>query len=260
MRRIESQGEKRERLAKNVLSWVVYSNRILSTSELQDALAVQPGKSDLDRKFIPSVEIIGSICAGLIIIDTQGGAVRLVHYTTQRYLERTVEDWFPEPETYMAMTCITYLSFATFESGFCQTDEEFAKRIQSYPLYKYAAQNWGHHAHKAALESDKSVLDFLRNEAKVSASTQILFISRKGYWDIHRPGYSQDVPRGVIGVHLAAYFGLPEIMMALLENRDHLNIKDKWGRTPLSWAAEKGHEAEVKLLIEKGGDIESKDQ
>jgi ankyrin repeat protein len=31
------------------------------------------------------------------------------------------------------------------------------------------------------------------------------------------------------------------------------------GRTPLSWAAENGHEAVIKLLVEKKADMESKD-
>jgi ankyrin repeat protein len=36
------------------------------------------------------------------------------------------------------------------------------------------------------------------------------------------------------------------------------NSKDKYGRTPLSWTAERGHEAVVKLLLEKGAELESK--
>ena len=124
MRRIENQGEGCRRLAKKVLSWVVHTKRILSTSELQHAVAVQFGKPDLDTKFIPSVGVIGSICAGLINIDAQSDVVRLVHYTTQEYLELTSKDWFPKAETYIAITCVTYLSFKTFESGFCQMDED----------------------------------------------------------------------------------------------------------------------------------------
>ena len=38
----------------------------------------------------------------------------------------------------------------------------------------------------------------------------------------------------------------------LLEKGAELETKDNDGRTPLSWAAEKGHEAVVKLLLEKG--------
>ncbi|KAH7190083.1 ankyrin repeat-containing domain protein, partial [Fusarium oxysporum] len=37
--------------------------------------------------------------------------------------------------------------------------------------------------------------------------------------------------------------------------------KDRqYGRTPLSWAAGDGHEAIVKLLLEKGANVESKDE
>ena len=57
---------------------------------------------------------------------------------------------------------------------------------------------------------------------------------------------SQRIPKQVIGLHLAAYFGLREVMIALLKNRHDLGSKDSNGRTPLSWAAEKGAELESK--------------
>ena len=62
------------------------------------------------------------------------------------------------------------------------------------------------------------------------------------------------------GVHLVAYFGLAEATTALLKNSHDLDSKDSDGRTPLSWAAEKGHEAVVKLLLEKGAELETKDK
>ena len=46
--------------------------------------------------------------------------------------------------------------------------------------------------------------------------------------------------------------GQKEEMITLLENGHDLNSKDSNDRTPLSWAVEKGHEAVVKLLLEKG--------
>ena len=230
MGRIESQGRCGRQLAKKILTWVVYAKRILSISELQHAVAVQFGKSDLDRKFIPSVGIIGSICAGLINIDAQSDVVRLVHYTTQEYFEKMSKDWFPKAETYITMTCVTYLSFETFESGFCQTDYEFEERLRLNPLYNYAALYWGDHARTASSEIEQSILDFLWSEAKVSASSQALITSRQ--YSSHS-GYSQIAPRQMTGVHLPAYFGLTGVIMALLKSGNHPNTKDGWGRTPL---------------------------
>jgi ankyrin repeat protein len=45
----------------------------------------------------------------------------------------------------------------------------------------------------------------------------------------------------------------------LLEKGAELESKDEYGRTPLSWAARNKHEAMVKLLLEKGAELESKD-
>jgi ankyrin repeat protein len=42
-------------------------------------------------------------------------------------------------------------------------------------------------------------------------------------------------------------------MIALLENRYDLNLKDTSGRTPLSWIAESGYEAVIKLLLANDG-------
>ena len=39
-----------------------------------------------------------------------------------------------------------------------------------------------------------------------------------------------------------------------------MESKNVYGSTPLSWAAEKGYEAVVKLLLDKGADVDSKDK
>jgi ankyrin repeat protein len=50
------------------------------------------------------------------------------------------------------------------------------------------------------------------------------------------------------------------VVKLLLEKGAELETKDKDNsRTPLSWAAENGHEAVVKLLLEKGAELETKD-
>ena len=58
----------------------------------------------------------------------------------------------------------------------------------------------------------------------------------------------------------AAENGHEAVVKLLLEKGADVECKSNDGRTPLWWAAEKGHEAVVKLLLEKGADVESKDR
>ncbi|KAJ0378089.1 hypothetical protein COL26b_003749 [Colletotrichum chrysophilum] len=95
MERIEGQLDEQKTLAKDALSWIVCARRPLETLELQHALAVERGTTELDEDNITELEDIVSVCAGLVTIDEESGVIRLVHYTTQEYFERTAEQWLP---------------------------------------------------------------------------------------------------------------------------------------------------------------------
>ena len=253
MDRIEGQVRDSEILAKRVLSWITCAKRPLTTLGLQHAFGVEIGEPELDNENLPEVEYIVSVCAGLVTVDEQGNTIRLVHYTAQEFFKRTQRRWFPEAEADIINVCISYLSFDTFAPGFCQSDKEFEARLQSNPLYDYAAQNWGHHIRESNAHCPNTEL--LENEAKVSASSQALMVTKEyRYRD-----YSQEVPRKIKGIHLAAWFGLTKIVDWLIEKGHTSDCKDSYGRTPLSRAAERGHEAVVKLLLERGAELESKD-
>ncbi|KAL7755650.1 hypothetical protein ACKLNR_014177 [Fusarium oxysporum f. sp. zingiberi] len=243
MHRIEGQVADAKELAQEVLSWITCAKRPLTTTELLHALAVEVGEPELDEENLPDIDDIVSVCAGLVMVDKKSNITRLVHYTTQEYFERTRKDRFQSAQTDIARICATYLSFTTFESGFCQTDEEFEERLRLNRLYDYSSHNWGHHA-REALPSCQEVVDFLKCEAKVEASSQALMAAN------HRSGlnYSQRFPRQITGLHLAAYFGVEDAARLLLESSSP-NLKDSDNRTPLSYAAAKGCEAVVKLLL-----------
>ncbi|KAF2175608.1 ankyrin [Zopfia rhizophila CBS 207.26] len=257
MKRIKYQNKSSQKLATQVLAWITYARRTLKTIELQHALAVKAGESELDEDTILGVEGIVSVCGGLVIIDEQLDIVRLVHHTTQEYLERRGIIRRLDAEEGIATTCITYLSFHNFKGGFCATDEEFETRLRLNPLYDYAAQNWGYHARAASGKVRQLALGLLRCNASISSSSQAMLAPKRSSYN---PGYSQRVPRQMRGVHIAAYFGLNEAMIALAKEGQDLNVKDTYSRTPLSYAAEKGHEDVVRLLLaEDGVDLDSKD-
>jgi hypothetical protein len=257
MERIEGQIKNSRELAKQVLSWITCAKRPLTTSELRHALAVEVGEFKLDEENLPEIEDVLSVCAGLVTVDEQSDVIRLVHYTTQEYFERTWTFWFPNAQKDIATTCVTYLSFDAFNTGFCPSDADFEIRLQSNPLYDYAAKNWGHHVYAASTEVEQSILNLLKSEPKVSASSQAMMVAGEyRYRD-----YSRQVPRQITGVHLAACFGLTEMTTMLLKNGFHQDPKDGHGRTPLSYAAENGHEAVIRLLVDRDDvEADSKDK
>ena len=253
MERIEAQHVHSRELAEHVLLWIICAKRHLITSELRQALAVEVGEPELNKENLPHIKDIVSVCAGLVTVDEESNTIRLVHYTTQEYFERTQGKWFPNAETYITAICVTYLSFRVFESGFCQTDAEFEERLRSNQLYDYAAHYWGNHARKA-LTLCQEVIGFLKSELKTEAASQAL-LSIKEYPE--HSDYSQEVPRQMTGLHLAAYFGLYEAATTLLRHGQNLDLKDSYGRTPLSYAATNGHGLVIELLVEKGAQLES---
>ena len=255
MDRINSQVTDFKELAHQVLSWIFCAKRPLTTRELQHALAVEVGESELNEHKLPEIEDMVTVCAGLVTIDEESGIVRLVHYTTQEYFEQTQNSWFPKAEDEIAKICITYLSFRVFESGFCETSSDFEDRLQRNPLYDYAARNWGYHACPASAEVEHFVTVFLNLEVKVSSSSQAMMATRV---DGH-PHEFRHVPRKVIGVHLAAHFGLLETMISLIKDQDGLEFQDTRNWTPLFYAVDNDQEAMVKLLLEKGANLNIND-
>ncbi|KAI0593638.1 hypothetical protein F4775DRAFT_586693 [Biscogniauxia sp. FL1348] len=252
MERIEGQVTDQAELAKQVLSWIICAQRPLAILELQHALAVEAGASELDEENLPQVEDMISVCAGLVTVDEENGIIRLVHYTTQEYFERTKTVWFPNSEMEITKICVTYLSFSVFKNGWCQTDAEFEERLQANVLYEYAARNWGHHARKCS-SSCQEVIDFLENERIVEAASQALLIREL----IFR--YSICSPARMTGLHLAAYFGVKEVIASLLSVQCQ-NIKDILGRTPLWYAVFNRQEAVVTMLLAQDGiDIDACD-
>ena len=251
MTRIEDQNTDMQILAKKVLSWIIHSKRPLTTLELRHALGVETGKPELDKDNVPETKGILSVCVGLVTVDKKSDIIRLAHYTTQEYFERTRTSWFPNAHRDITTSCVTYLSFNIFRTGFCETDHMFEERLRLNPFYDYAAHNWGHHAAKD-MTASQEVVSFLESKAKVEASSQVLMVARE--FSSHLD-YSQEAPRNITALHLTGYFGVSKAIDALLRLRYSPDLKDTYSRTPLWYAAQNGHDVVVKLLLAVGADV-----
>ncbi|TGO14326.1 hypothetical protein BTUL_0055g00160 [Botrytis tulipae] len=279
MERIEGQLDDERDLAKQVLSWITCARRPLTTAELQEAIAVEIDETELDQENFTEINTMISVCAGLVTVDEESKIIRLVHYTTQEYFEQTREVWFPDAETFITTICVTYLSFETFNTGFCSIDRDFMERVRSNRLSTYAARFWGLHARRASISEktlDQALLRFLENQANVDASWQLMGADDlpeshldQGSSDWSQPPYyGQFLCRGSTAMHITAVLGLETVIQLLLysgklevDPRDSLHEKLNYGRTPLSYAAENGNEKVVKLLLDTGEvEINSEDQ
>ncbi|KAN0072055.1 hypothetical protein V8E54_009784 [Elaphomyces granulatus] len=242
--RIENQPQGIRELAKKMLFWIVFAKRPLTTEELRYALAVEPGTRSLDMRDLCPVEDMVSSCAGLVIIDEVSNIIRLVHYTTQEYFQRRGLKSFEDvPRDIIATSCLTYLSYDVFTKD-CLTRLDLKSRLQQNAFFEYAGQNWAYHIQDTQQSVGDLALKLLIDDGKASASSQVLF-----------PRY--DFPQQFCGMHLVAYFGLNDIMMRLLEEKDP-DIKDSFGRTPLFYAVERGNVRPVELLLDYNVDLNSK--
>lgn len=256
--RIDGQQPDCKNLAKQVLIWISHARRPLTTIELQHALAIELQDSKIDQENLPEVEDMVSFCEGLVTIDEESSVIRLVHYTAQEYLDRISQTWMPYSHKDIALVCLTYLSFDEFSTtGTCENDHEFEDRLQRNVFLDYCARNWGHHVRDANNKTvDEVALGFLDDHIKIASVVQVDMVSA-----YHFAGYSRNVPLRIEAVHLAAQFGLCTIMTRLLTNGHYSDPKDDFGRTPLSYSAEYGHQSIVKLLLSRHDtDSNSRDQ
>jgi hypothetical protein len=258
LERIASQDTEDVDLAMRVLCWITHAFRPLSLQELQHALAVTAGDTELDEDALTDVDLLIDVCAGIVTIDQASNVIRLVHYTTQEYFTRVRKVRFPDAHFQIASTCIAYLSFDAFSEGPCSSDDTMDKRFDDHSLLPYAAVYWGDHTRESPEQRFAgSILGFLREEQRVFSLVQAAHVPDKRdriYW------YSIQFPKNVSAVHVAAASGLEATALLLLENGYNADSRDNYGQTPLSWAAVNGHEAVVRLLLDRADvDADSKD-
>ncbi|RHZ73695.1 hypothetical protein CDV55_107262 [Aspergillus turcosus] len=262
--RIDQQSEDFQTIAWQALSWIAYSKRAILSEELRHALATHPSMIDFDKDYLLDIGLITSSCAGLIVKDTETDIVRLVHYTTQDFL--LSQRILPNAEQYIANTCITYLSFEPFAGGPCSTESVYRGRLNQYPLYEYSARYWGSHAANPPTQVTVQVaaLEFLRKRGNVLAAHQVLLHKRtqsssEFLFELRSSG-TQLRNRSTTSLHIAAHFGLTDLLRILIEGGAEVNATDEKGATPLVSAVKEGHvNATVFLITESGANPKLKD-
>ncbi|CAI6097430.1 unnamed protein product [Clonostachys chloroleuca] len=253
--------------------WVMYARRPMTLTEIRHGLRVTSDDTDFDREKHIDEEILLSNNAGLLEM-TKDGFISFVHVTAQTYLEEKGLVSKLIADASLAISCVTYIAFRTFEIGPSENWDSFNSKKESYALYVYASRYWGPHAaafsfnykglceeekrnHSKNYEDLKHVLKrFLLQTKSVRASIQAYQLSKRPVANSLIEGENGGLkghpafykPRKALGIHLAAIYGLEDMVMFLRKaGAQSLSISDDQGHTPLLHAAWRGHQ---KLAIQ----------
>ncbi|KAJ7481304.1 ankyrin repeat-containing domain protein [Mycena galericulata] len=277
MKRIEEQNQEDRQLAHSTLTWVANTKRPLTALELQTALAIEPDTQSLDEDNIFAIEIILSVCAGLVIVDEQLSVVRLVHYTVQEYLDSIQPRQFPNAQTEIACSLFMFLAFGSISD--LKNDSD-----RGLPSLLYYAQYCLAHASGPPENALKDlILKFLAGVAQERTLPQKKYDRHGSLWHSQPWDYPDwpstpsplwiataanllEITKFLLTqeqfqnsdsyeIIVASYYGHLHMVQLLVEHGANVDAQDGRYGTALQAAAEQGHEDIVGLLIEHGVNV-----
>ena len=238
--RIKAQGGYKCRLGMEALMWICYAEVPLSPDELCHALAIELGSTDFNAANIPSIATVVSCCQGLITVDKEASKVRLIHFTLREYLSAP-PDIFIRPHSDIAEICLIYLNSSQVKG----ISVELSGDIQGAPFLRYSSVYWGVHAKRELSDYARSLALELLQDNDDHISWKLVLGKAEHLITEH---FNKGSPFS--GLHGASFFGIAEVVAVFIEMECYdLNGRDCWGSTPLSIAADQGHEEVVKILV-----------
>ncbi|KAJ7706814.1 ankyrin repeat-containing domain protein [Mycena rosella] len=268
--RINRQSEDDQKLAWCTLSRVAHAKRPLRPSELREALAVEPGTTTLDRDNLLDIDTILSVCAGLVVINDGDKRLRLIHYTTQTYLDHVQSRVFLHASMEITTTCITYLSFDVFSQRAANDPMNLFYRNS---LLDYAVEYCLIHARG---QSELNIPQFILNFLADCRAFWKLWNWKRGYEQCQSASRLQiaasfhlnEATRYLIKqdgggdmLQQAAAEGLTELVQFLIDNGIHPDATRTEGAfeydSALQAASAQGHTDIICLLLDHGANIDS---
>ncbi|KAI9666582.1 MAG: hypothetical protein M1821_004518 [Bathelium mastoideum] len=251
--------------AYKLLQIVTTATRPLSIKEMSWMMAIEEthkSYNDLERELEPEDRFIVTIrdLCGLFVIIVDG-KIYLLHQTAKEFLVRndshknsshynnniSIFNWKhslqpTKSNKVLSERCIWYLT-----SGLVHADDT--------ALLNYSACNWTVHFREAGTKMEDSITILARNLCE-SGSEEY-----KSWYQEYRQEHQYDAPSLDDCLSVASFFALETVVKLLLSIADiEVNSMNEDGRTPLSWAAECGHQGIVQLLLEMSQvDVDSKD-
>ncbi|KAL6808800.1 hypothetical protein V8C40DRAFT_259353 [Trichoderma camerunense] len=266
-----------EYMVRRALSIILAASRPLTLSEMNIAMNINDTTQDHTTNTFDDLDLededdfklrLRSLCG--LFISIYHGKIYFLHQTAREFLLADLASptampsglrWHHSITTrqahnILAELCVLYLNLFNSDLGSTIKANETTNYLTDRNSFlDYSAKHWVSHFREA------QVID---GAAIIPASIRIYDTSLKSYlkwFTIYRQHTANRPAGNLTDLILASYYGHRAIAKLLIEKGADIEAKDDdKGRTPLIWAAKNGHEALIKLLVEKGADIEAKDK
>ncbi|KAL8301465.1 hypothetical protein RB593_000327 [Gaeumannomyces tritici] len=252
-------------LAKNMeppsiklIQWICFAVEPMTLDELRWAIVIEPDdqrrslrECQENEDYIDSADKmklqLRKLSRGLAEVSqpdpSKPGVVQFIHqsvkdFFTARNLPASDKIATPnasiqETHRQLAMICIRYLEMEEIEPS-------IANKLCDFPFLHYATTSWVAHA-------KQSLSEVFAWPSNAFITMWVRIHNNFKFRSPDRLGFRANL------VHLLSKHGLAKALEVILPNSNHIiDIPDSHGRTPLSYAANAGHEAVVKLLLAAG--------
>ncbi|KAL9561163.1 hypothetical protein ACKAV7_014518 [Fusarium commune] len=258
-------------MVRKVLNVILAASRPLTLSEMNVAVNIDDKCQSIDDLDLEDDEDfkarLRSWCG--LFVSIHQGSIYFFHQTAREFLladsasPRTVSSelhWHHSITTrhahaVLAKLCVFYLNFFNSNVGLLtEMDRTASHCVDKHSFLDYSAKTWGAHFRKAEFIDDDSIVPFVLGICDTGSKSYSVWF--RIYWKTS----GRSPTKCFTDLMIASYYGHRVIVKLLLEKGEEIETKDsKYGQTPLSWAARNGHEAVMKLLLDKGAEIEAKD-
>ncbi|KAI1178591.1 ankyrin repeat protein [Nemania sp. FL0916] len=257
-RRLLQQVDDKEKLVP-ILRWIVLAARPLTVEELTVA-----SETKASGDMMPTEVIKDRLASCGLLVKIDGDVVNLVHESAKEFFQSDqvntegINMFHMNHITHrdLMRTCLTLIE-ENYKSPGSISDASIRNT-----LLAYASLYWPEHFRNAFDRIDVRS-EFSRQFFQADSAVREDWW--KFFWEQEQYG---GAPPTFTLLHLAAYFGNLAWAKMLLDQHasDHISFrrltsrKDNYGRTPLFWAATRGHRDVVKLLLDYGSRINFKDR
>jgi hypothetical protein len=267
--------ERDKRRVQKLLHIIVAAPRPLTLKEMNIALSIEDHHKDFDdleldledqTRFESSLR---NLCGFFVSVENH--KVYLIHQTAKEFLianeavtsqnEAPSSRWKhsidpAESELVLARVCVTYLMLSFLDEP--GDSPSSTPSTGERNLFSYASEFWAAHFQKAQHRATK---ELVQSAAKICDAQGHRF---QAWFDMYwyKDDQTWPIPQFDDPIMVASYFGLEVVVELLLErvNVDVDRLDLEYRRTPLLWAAERGHASVVRLLLERGVNVNWRDE